>query len=183
MDFTNSQSGKPAEVKKIRFLNRWLKRGYTALLFSGTGLIIALVLYLALSGPVNESKYIKDNQFQAITLTNGQAYFGRITNLNAEFVRIGDVFYLRQNQNLQSQKPNPSTSNLSLVKLGCELHGPDDEIVIGRDQLVLWENLKNDSAVVKKIAEFKQQNPDGQKCSETTSPTTPTTAPKTNNSQ
>lgn len=146
-----------------RRITGWWRFGALSLLFSGTVLVAALVLYLALGGGVNESKYVKAKQFQAVFLNNGQVYFGRITNLSDKFARITDIFYL-QNQSTQSQKKQDDDS-VTLRKLGCELHGPNDEMLINRDQLIFWENLKDDSAVVKKIAEFKQQNPNGQECS------------------
>ncbi|HLB66406.1 MAG TPA: hypothetical protein VJJ78_02325 [Candidatus Saccharimonadales bacterium] len=155
---------------------KWLKIGYTALLFSGTILVAALVLYLALGGgTAKESEYVKANQYQAVFLGNGQVYFGRVTSLTNKFARIQDIFYLKQNQAVQNQKQSDNNANLILTKLGCELHGPDDEMLINREQLIFWENLKSDGAVVKKIAEFKEQNPNGQKCSTTTEETQPRT--------
>ena len=164
MDFTAPQPAKSAETKKTRSVNnKWIKMGYTALLFSGTGLVIALVLYLSLGGGVNESKYVKKNQYQAVFLNNGQVYFGRITSMNDRFVRVGDIFYLKQDQTVQNQEQTQTDSNLILTKLGCERHGPNDEMLISRDQLIFWENLKNDGAIVKEIGEFKQQSPTRQK--------------------
>ena len=168
MDFNTPQHpARPAEIKQKKVRSKWLKLSYLALLFSGTGLIIALVLYLAIGGSIDESKYVKANQYQAVFLNNGQVYFGRITSLNDKFARIQDIFYLKQNQSIQNQDQSKDSS-LVLNKLGCELHGPNDEMLINRDQLLFWENLKNDGTVVKKIAEFKQQNPNGQKCTDTT---------------
>jgi hypothetical protein len=55
-------------------------------------------------------------------------------------------------------------SDISLVKLGCELHGPEDEMLINRSQIVFWENLKEDGQVTQAVAEYIEQNPDGQDC-------------------
>ncbi len=167
MDFSAPQSAKSEEGKKRRTISKWLKIGYTALLFSATGLIVAVIIYLALGGNANEAKYVKDNQYQALQLANGQAYYGHITNLSGKFVRIQDVFYLSENQTLQGDEQTGSSS-LQLIKLGCERHSPDDEIIISRDQLSYWENLDNNGELVKKIDEFKTKNPNGQKCTTST---------------
>jgi len=86
---------------------------------------------------------------------------------------------LRVNQTVQpNQSTNSATSNdVSLVKLGCELHGPEDEMLINRDQVIFWENLKADGQVAKAVAEYQKQNPNGQKCDTTT--TTPSTTDTT----
>jgi hypothetical protein len=42
-------------------------------------------------------------------------------------------------------------------------------MVINRDQVTFWENLKDTSTVVKTIKEWVKQNPNGQQCSSTTS--------------
>jgi hypothetical protein len=43
----------------------------------------------------------------------------------------------------------------SLVKLGEELHGPEDEMVINNEHIIFTERLKADSQVVSAIAEHK----------------------------
>lgn len=43
---------------------------------------------------------------------------------------------------------------ISLAKLGNELHGPEDKMFINSDQLLFWENLKDDGQVAKAISDF-----------------------------
>ncbi len=159
-----------------------LRLATVALLFSVTILIVALAWFVAIGGPNNsESKYIDKNHMQAVFLNGGQVYFGKITNLNDRYMRVEDIYYLRVNQQVQPNQENgqqqQSANDISLVKLGCELHGPDDNMLINREQIIFWENLKDDGQVAKAVADYKQKNPDGQKCespSATTPPTTPT---------
>lgn len=165
MDFRADIAKAETPKKKRRSVFGWLTAGYTILFFSGTILILALVIYIAVGGPTRESDYVKTKQFQAVFLNNGQVYFGRVTNLNGNFIRIQNIYYLKDNS---QAKDKPATGNsLLLSKLGCELHGPNDEMVINRGQVLFWENMKSDSQVVKKIDEYKNQNPNGQKCADT----------------
>ena len=60
------------------------------------------------------------------------------------------------------QQVQPSTTSTSstpqqvqLVKLGNELHGPEDAMYINRQSVLFWENLKNDGKVAKAIAADK----------------------------
>ena len=157
--------------KKFKHFFRWLPVGYAALLFSGTVLVLALVLYLAIARPLDESRYINVKQYQAVFLNNGQVYFGKIKSLHDDFVRLQGIYYLKQNTQSATDPNAQPSSTLTLTKLGCELHGPSDEMVINRTQVTCWENLKSDSQVVTKIGDFIKQNPQGQKCNKTTQST------------
>jgi hypothetical protein len=132
-----------------------------------------------------ESGYVDDKKLQAVFLNGGQVYFGNINDLNGKFLSMSNIYYLRVNQQVQpNQSTNAAASNdISLVKLGCELHGPTDNMVINREQVIFWENLKDDGQVAKAVAEYKKANPGDQKCdtaSQNTTPTSNTTTPTTN---
>ncbi len=186
----SSAPGSAHKASKRRGAVGLYKLSFVALLFSATILVVALLLSLFFGNAKPENKYVKKDTLQAVFLNNGQVYFGNILSLNEKYVRVGNIYYLRVNQQVQ---PNQSTStqaqDISLVKLGCELHGPTDEMLINRDQVTFWENLKTDGQVSKAVAQYKQQNPNGQKCdtaasgSTTPSSTTPAaTTPTTNSS-
>ncbi|MEO8862943.1 MAG: hypothetical protein ABI354_01325 [Candidatus Saccharimonadales bacterium] len=132
--------------------------------------LIGLSIFGNSSG--NEGKYVAHDRMQAIFLNGGQVYFGKIKNLNDKYIRASDIYYLRVNQTVQPNS-NAAANNqdIALVKLGCELHGPNDEMVINQSQVIFWENLKADGQVAKAVAQFKQQNPNGQKCDASTSGT------------
>jgi hypothetical protein len=116
---------------------------------------------------VTKAGIIKDSDenvsdFSAVFLTNGQVYFGKVySDANAE-VDLREIYYLQvSQQDLQNgtktATPTPSP-DISLVKLGNELHGPNDRMRINRDQVLFIESLKNDSQVVKAIDDYKKKN-------------------------
>ena len=93
------------------------------------------------------------SSYQAVFLTNGQVYFGKLSEKGEKMI-LRNVYYLRaENQQLQ---PNLSADqpNMQLIKLGSELHGPQDEMFIERGQILFWENMKEDSQVVKAIQQY-----------------------------
>lgn len=143
-----------------------LNIGSVVLVFSIAILILAVVGSMLLGGkPVGQGKYVDDEKMQAVFLNGGQVYFGRINSINSNFLRLSDIYYLRVNQQVQPGQPqNQNNNDISLVKLGCELHGPTDEMVINGEQVIFWENLKSDGQVAKAVEEYKKQNPEGQKC-------------------
>jgi hypothetical protein len=155
---------------------RWAAICSTLLLFSIAVLIIALAMSFVFVPGRNEDKFVDSKKFQAVFLSGGQVYFGNVTNLNHRYVRMVNIYYLRVNQQVQPGQQTGS-NDVSLVKLGCELHGPVDEMLMNRDQVTFWENLKTDGQVAKAVAEFVKQNPNGQKCETNTQTTSPAPTP------
>lgn len=195
MDWTNNGNrpaqpapagnGGTSKRKKVAVFSG-MKFASVALLFSATALVVVLVYFLATGKNSGEAKYVDDNKLQAVFLNGGQVYFGKIEDLNSKYMRMGNIYYLRVNQTVQpNQEGNQqATSNdISLVKLGCELHGPEDKMVINREQVIFWENLKDDGQVAKAVAEYVKANPNGQQCNtnaQSNEQSTPTTTTPTN---
>lgn len=137
------------------------------LLFSGAILVLAVIAFAAFGGTnTTASKYVDEKKMQAVFLNGGQVYFGNIKSANDKFMRVSNIYYLRVNQTVQPDTNAATTNNddISLVKLGCELHGPQDQMVINQSQVIFWENLKDDGQVAKAVAEYIKQNPNGQQC-------------------
>lgn len=106
------------------------------------------------------NKYVQEqinkDKYQAVFLNNGQVYFGKITHIDANTATIENIYYLKDGGFDKNQ--NVSGANVSLVKLGKELHGPDDKMVIERKNVAFWENLKTDGQVTKAIADYEKAN-------------------------
>ncbi len=140
-----------------------LDRGVGILLITGA-LLIAAITFLIFTGGTSQSRAVQSNKYQAVFLNNGQVYFGNIKALDDKFIDLQNIYYLQTNNaGGEAAAPN-NNSNVSLVKLGCELHAPFDQMVINHAQVIFWENLQDNSQVVKAIAEYKKQNPKGQTC-------------------
>jgi len=161
-------------IKKVgRHEPRWLRFVFVVLLFSVTilALGIAILLYI---GKDKESQFINKDQNQAVFLTNGQVYFGKVASVTDKYVDLQNIYYLNSQQQPDTTTKAATTAqtSFSLVKLGCELHGPADQMIINRDQVSFWENLTANGKVSKAIDQFKAQNPNGQTCSTSTGSTT-----------
>jgi hypothetical protein len=157
---TQSQFSSPKKTKKKLDLT---KLGASLLLFC-----IAILLVAALVGVVFgskdentgnlESTQIQNDRYQAVFLDSqdGQVYFGKLAIYNNEIYALTDIYYVRVENPIQPEGANQAQQpNISLAKLGNELHGPEDVMFIRRDKVLYWENLKDDGQVVKAITEFK----------------------------
>ena len=100
------------------------------------------------------------SDYSAVFLSNGQVYFGKITSHDQDEIQLADIYYLQVNQSAQlEQKDKSSTQDpqVSLVKLGSELHGPNDLMHINMKQVLFTESMKTDSKVVKAIQDDKNK--------------------------
>lgn len=140
-------------------------------------LAAVVILIIGLIGVVYSNKSIKDentyintSKLQAVFLNTGQVYFGNVKSLNKDYVVLSNIYYLQtSNSGSSTSSTTPSTnanSNVTLVKLGCELHRPYDQMVINRAQVTFWENLEPTGQVAKAVSTFQQQNPNGQQCTD-----------------
>ncbi len=98
-------------------------------------------------------------EWKAVFLTNEQVYFGHVINEKSDPIVLRDIYYLQVKQPLQQlgegqNSPNLNQPQMALVKLGNELHGPEDEMRINKDHLLFIENLKDDGRVVKAINNY-----------------------------
>ncbi|MBI1857206.1 hypothetical protein HY003_00180 [Candidatus Saccharibacteria bacterium] len=155
-----------------------IRLAFVALLFSATILVVALVLYVAIGGPKNEKEYVDKTKVQAVFLNGGQVYFGRIVNMSDKYINLSNIYYLSVSQQVQpdEKKTNNQQQNITLVPLGCELHRPQDNMLINRDQVIFWENMKDDSSektVPGAIKKDTAANPKGHTCQESGTSNTP----------
>lgn len=139
---------------------------------------LALLLAFVYNNTKGISTEIQKDKYQAVFLNSadGQVYFGKFSVLNNDYYKLEDIFYVR----VEQVQPNPNEQpqqNISLAKLGSEIHGPEDTMYIRKDHVMFWENLKDDGQVVKAITEYKQN---GNRTPENTQNNTAPSAPTTN---
>ncbi len=124
-------------------------------------------------------KIEKSSGYQAVFLTNGQVYFGKLSGETSSYATLKDIYYLQvtqpplqgsQQQGQQAQ--TQAQPQLSLVKLGNELHGPVDTMQINRDQILFYEDMKEDAKVIQAINDYKK-DPNAGNAPATQAPTTP----------
>lgn len=123
-------------------------------------IIIAVVVFLGLlSYKSSTGSVIDGSKYQAVFLTNGQVYFGKLETVNSGYMRLSDIYYLQTSSATKTdssiQASTSNSSNVELIKLGSEVHGPTDEMVINKDQILFFENLKKDGNVTASIVKYQ----------------------------
>jgi hypothetical protein len=119
------------------------------------------------------SEVIDRGAYQAVFLSNGSTYFGKLQEQGDQWFLLSDVFYLASSEE----------SGTQLVKRGSEPQGPKEPMIIPRDQILFIENLRDDSDIVSAIRRFKSgQQPAASLPPQTVAPSTsaPSARPSAN---
>lgn len=167
-----SAAGAPGTGKRGRLSDRGKlgRLGFVAAVVAVVAILVGVAV-LAASGDniKSESKYVDTGKLQAVFLNTGQVYFGNIKSLNNKYFVVSNIYYLQTSGGSSSTASTTANTSVSLVKLGCELHEPYDQMVINRDQVTFWENLQDNGQVAQAVKTFVKQNPNGQKCTDQSS--------------
>jgi hypothetical protein len=91
------------------------------------------------------AEVIDHNGYQAVFLTNGATYFGKLQPQGDEWFLLSDAFYISASDETGTQ----------LIKRGNEAQGPKDPMIIPKAQIMFIENLRDDSQIVTLIKRFK----------------------------
>lgn len=161
----HSQYRSPAQYAAKSNKNKIILAVAAAVIVIIIGAIVAWMIRPSTSDASSLS-VIDSGKYQAVFFTNGQVYFGKLSPLNSDYFKLTDIYYLQSNQSdtASADSKNPQqtntdqNANVQLIKLGSEIHGPEDEMVISRDQVLFFENLKSDGKVSKSIDQYQNPN-------------------------
>jgi lipopolysaccharide export LptBFGC system permease protein LptF len=115
------------------------------------------VSYGQTAGKANNAADASASNYYAVFLSDGQIYFGQITENNSSEMVISDAYHLQSNgqtyQSLNQNQNVPAGASFSLIRVSDELHGPTNKIFINHNQILFYEQLRKDSKVVQLIQE------------------------------
>ena len=109
--------------------------------------ILAAAIFLVETYKDNSVKF--DTAYQAVLLTNGSVYFGKLEGYGTSFPVLRDVYYVQSGASPETKQ----TTNV-LIKRGKELHAPD-RMYLNPTQILLVEPVGAESKVAQSIAQEK----------------------------
>lgn len=90
--------------------------------------------------------------YYAVFLSNGQVYFGKLVHNNKYELTLTDVYRLQvPDDMLILSQEQITTEPFTLVRLNQEVHGPTNNLFVNKAHLLFYEQLSNESSVVKSI--------------------------------
>ena len=93
------------------------------------------------------AKVTMSTQYQAVLLSNGSAYFGKLEGLGTPFPVLTDVYYVQSHEDPQTKQ----VANI-LVRRGKEWHAPD-RMILNANMIVLVEPVNPASRVAQLISQ------------------------------
>lgn len=112
-------------------------------------LIVALGFVAAWIWLLPHGQRINHDVYQAVYMTNGQAYFGKLQNNSGEYLVIESPYTV---QNVQADTTKKDAdAQTTLLKVKDQVYGPDDSIALRSENILFWQNLRTDSKVQQAI--------------------------------
>ncbi len=124
------------------------KRKFNVVKVVGVIIVIGIILAAIIHKDRIMSMFGGDQMmpsYQAVFLVNGQVYFGHMAD-HGKLLKMTDVYYVQ----VAEGETQPQ-----LIKMTSGIHGPTDEVFINRDQVLYYQNLRDDSEVIKTIEKSK----------------------------
>lgn len=116
--------------------------------------VLALVGALAACQPqIAAQDFSFGTEYQAVVLTNGQVFYGRIEQLDRPFPVLRDVYYIASQTD-----PDTKQTKGMLLKRGREPHGPAF-MHINAQHIAVIEPVAPESRIAQLIAESRKQPP------------------------
>lgn len=111
------------------------------------GGVVALTWKYSITQPDSDS-------YQAVFLDNGQVFFGKLAGVTGQYATLSRAYYSKEvnlPEDATAAQKAAAANNVSLVKAGDEVYGPENTMQIRADKILFWQNLRSDSKVVRAI--------------------------------
>lgn len=122
---------------------------------SGALIVTLIVVFvgalLAITFLLPKGERIDSDSYQVVYTTSGQAYFGKLKNTSGEYLVL-DTPYTAQDVKGEGENAQTSTT---LLKVSQQQYGPTDVMSIKSEQVLFWQNLRDDSKVAEAIKNAK----------------------------
>ena len=138
----NAPEAKRRKAKGVRSL--YVRPGaiILTLIIVVVGGMIAVYFLLPKGERVNQAGY------QVVYMTSGQAYFGKLKNTDGNYLVL-DTPYTAQD--VQPEGEEQAAASTTLVKVSQQQYGPTESMSLKSDQVLFWQNLRDDSKVTEAI--------------------------------
>lgn len=115
--------------------------------------LIAVAGWMIWSNTNRGTAGIDTSRYQAVFLSNGQIYFGKLSDHTVDAFKITNVYYPQAQANTEEGAETDVTtqSSIQLYAITEGVHGPEDEMLIMKSQVLYYENLRTDSQVAELI--------------------------------
>ncbi len=139
---------KNLEISMRSRASRYKKLGVSGIIVCILAALLSFVFLQDITAPMK----IDTSRYQVVSLVSGQVYFGKLKNIGGEYLYL-EAPYVEQQVQAQEKNTDGSTkaAQTALIRVKDQVYGPQDMIAIKSDQVVFWQNLRDDSKVSQAI--------------------------------
>jgi hypothetical protein len=101
---------------------------------------------------IQSFKY-KDS-YQVVFLTNGQAYFGNITEITDKYIILKDPYSIKVQQKQTDEEGEATSSEIKLLSIEDEFYKPEGYMLIEKNAILFIEELKDSSQIIEIIKNY-----------------------------
>jgi hypothetical protein len=123
-------------------------RGLTVLILVLVVLAVGIAVGIELGSNSSSdalSSQVNTSQYQAVFLTSNEVYFGKLSVPSGDFAYMTNVYRLTSQVTHNQKQPLKRT----LVRLITDIHGPEDELILNKSQILYIENLNPNGTAAK----------------------------------
>lgn len=113
-----------------------------------TLLVILLGAIVAIAYLVPKGERVNNDGYQVVYMSTGQAYFGKLKNTTGNYLVL-DTPYTAQD--VKGEGENTAQTSTTLLKVSQQQYGPEETMSLKSDQVLFWQNLRDDSKVTQAI--------------------------------
>ncbi|HUI42767.1 MAG TPA: hypothetical protein VL523_12440 [Terriglobia bacterium] len=124
--------------------------GLVQVVWTVTGIMVTVVAAMYIARTLRKQDVTFTTPYQAVLLTNGSVYFGKLNGYGSPHPVLTDVYYIVSQSNTETKQVN----NV-LIRRGHELHEPD-RMYLNPNQILFVEPVGPHSQVAQKIAAAEQ---------------------------
>ena len=143
VDSNNTKKGKSSLVAKI--------------VFAVVALLVLIGSFALVSGMLGDKP--RSDRYQAVFLDNNQVFFGKLKNTSGSYLTLENAYYTKSQElpeDATKQQEDATSNNVSIVKVGSEVYGPENTLKIRSEQVLFWQDLTPESKVTKAIDSDKK---------------------------
>lgn len=144
MESTDSKTAS-RKAKSSHGLKRLYRKSGASILAAAVIMLGALVAVYFL---LPQGERINNDGYQVVYMTSGQAYFGKLKNTSGGYLVLNTPYTA---QDVKSEGEKSEQTSTTLVKVSQQQYGPEESMSLKSDQVLFWQNLRDDSKVAQAI--------------------------------
>ncbi|MBA7560118.1 hypothetical protein ES695_11890 [Candidatus Atribacteria bacterium 1244-E10-H5-B2] len=148
------------EIKKVPKRVRNIKGYGKAILVFTILIFVSVLIFVSISlwqdgAARNTIQLLKyRDSYQVVFLTNGQAYFGNITEITNEYILLKDPYSIKVQQKQTDEEGQTKESEIKLLSIEDEFYKPKGYMLIEKSVINFIEELKDSSQIIDIIKNY-----------------------------